>query len=188
MAGSKGRGAGRSSADEWVQAGFAILAEDGFTSLKIDTLSARLGMTKGSFYWHFTDMAAYKAALVSAWAQWRDDDHREFSDMQALPPRERLITMTAFLVGPRQWMLERAMREWARSDPAAARSVRAADRRARAAVRQAFIDSGFDEDVARQRSEWLFAIGIGALHLSTAKSPQFPLAQRQELVDFLLRP
>ncbi len=188
MAGSERRGASRSSADEWLQTGFEILAEDGFTSLKIDTLSARLGMTKGSFYWHFTDMAAYKAALVSAWAQWRDDDHRHFGELAALPARERLIKMTAFLVSPRQWMLERAMREWARTDRAAARSVRAADRRARAAVRQAFIDSGLSEDISEQRSQWLFAIGIGALHLSSSKSPQIPPAQRQELVDFLLRP
>jgi len=188
VAGPERRGAGRSTPDEWLQAGFAILAEDGFTALKIDTLSARLGMTKGSFYWHFTDMAAYKAALVSAWAQWRDDDHRSFRELGALPPRERLIKMTAFLVSPRQWMLERAMREWARSDRAAARSVSAADRRARAAVRQAFVDSGFSEEIAAQRAQWLFAIGIGALHLSNSKSPQFPAAQRQELVDFLLRP
>ena len=76
MARPERRGAGRSTPDEWLQAGFALLAEDGFTALKIDTLSTRLGMTKGSFYWHFADMAAYKAALVSAWAQWRDDDHR----------------------------------------------------------------------------------------------------------------
>lgn len=188
MAGPERRGTGRSTSDEWLQAGFAILAEDGFTSLKIDTVSARLGMTKGSFYWHFTDMAAYKAALVTAWAQWRDDDHRKFAELESLPPRERLIKMTAFLVSPRQWMLERAMREWARSDRAAARSVRSADRRAHAAVRQAFVDIGFSETVAEQRSQWLFAIGVGALHLSNAKAPQLSLAQRQELVDFLLRP
>lgn len=188
MARPERRATGRSTPDEWLQAGFAILAEEGFTSLKIDVLTARLGMTKGSFYWHFVDMAAYKTALVEAWAQWRDDDHRRLGELAALPPRARLIEMTAFLVSPRQWMLERAMREWARSDRAAARSVRAADRRARAAVHQAFVDIGFSEAVAEQRSEWLFAIGIGALHLSDAKSPRFPPARRQELVDFLLRP
>ncbi|MBB2989770.1 AcrR family transcriptional regulator [Mycolicibacterium iranicum] len=188
MPGPERRAAGRSTPDEWLQAGFALLAEDGFTSLKIDTLSARLGMTKGSFYWHFTDMAAYKSALVSAWAQWRDEDHRRFSELDALPPRSRLIKMTAFLVSPRQWMLERAMREWARSDRAAARAVRAADRRARTSVRQAFVDYGFDADVAEQRSQWLFAMGVGALHLSNSRSPQFSLTRRQELVDFMLRP
>lgn len=188
MARPERRGAGRSTPDEWLQAGFALLAEDGFTALKIDTLSIRLGMTKGSFYWHFADMAAYKAALVSAWAQWRDDDHRRFAELETLAPRDRLIKMTAFLISPRQWMLERAMREWARSDRAAARSVKAADRRARAAVRQAFLDLGLSEAVAEQRSQWLFAIGIGALHLSNAKSPRIPLAQREELVDFLIRP
>jgi len=46
----------RLSVDDWMQAGFAILAEEGIKALKIDRLCRRLGVTKGSFYWHFTDM------------------------------------------------------------------------------------------------------------------------------------
>ena len=55
---------GRLSVDDWIQAGFSILAEDGLEALKIDRLCARLGVTKGSFYWHFKDMASYRAAVV----------------------------------------------------------------------------------------------------------------------------
>jgi AcrR family transcriptional regulator len=54
------------SVDDWIEAGFAILAEEGMKALKIDRLSHRLGVTKGSFYWHFTDIAGYRAALVQA--------------------------------------------------------------------------------------------------------------------------
>jgi AcrR family transcriptional regulator len=56
----------RLSVDDWVQAGFAILAEEGIKALKIDRLCRRLGVTKGSFYWHFTAIAGYRAALVQA--------------------------------------------------------------------------------------------------------------------------
>ncbi len=62
----------RLSADDWIEAGYAILAEGGLDALKLDRLCTRLGVTKGSFYWHFTDMAGYRAALLMAWAQLHD--------------------------------------------------------------------------------------------------------------------
>ena len=47
----------RLSVDDWLQAGYTLIAEDGLQALKIDRLCAGLGVTKGSFYWHFPDMA-----------------------------------------------------------------------------------------------------------------------------------
>ena len=61
----------RLSVDDWVQAGFAILAEEGIKALTIHRLCRRLGVTKGGFYWHFTDIAGYRAALVQAWGELR---------------------------------------------------------------------------------------------------------------------
>ncbi len=68
--------------------------------------------------------------------------------------------MMASLISPRHWTLERAMREWARTDDTVAESVRAADRRVLAAVRTAFQDYGFDADRGRtagrrRRSPWV---------------------------------
>jgi hypothetical protein len=45
------------SVDDWIQAGFAILAEEGIKALKIDRAVPTLRVTKGSFCWHFTDIA-----------------------------------------------------------------------------------------------------------------------------------
>jgi AcrR family transcriptional regulator len=100
-------------------------------------------VTKGSFYWHFTDIAGYRAVLVQAWGELRDDDRRHFGELAGLPPQERLSEMMSSLVSTRHRTLERAMREWARTDDAAAASVRAADHRVLAAVRQAFLDYWF---------------------------------------------
>ncbi len=51
--------------------------------------------------------------------------------MATIPPRERLSQMMSALLSARHWTLERAMREWARTDDAVAASVRAADQRTR---------------------------------------------------------
>jgi AcrR family transcriptional regulator len=59
----------RLTIDDWVQAGFAILAQEGMTALKIDRLCSRLTVTKGSFYWHFTDIAGYRETLIEAWGE-----------------------------------------------------------------------------------------------------------------------
>src|SRR5262245_23041898 len=152
MAASESGASTRLGLDDWIRAGFAILAEEGVKALKIDRLCARLGVTKGSFYWHFDGMPGYRAALVSAWGDLRDEDRGTFDDMGKLEPRERLSRMMASLVSPRHWTLERAMREWARTDEAVAASVRAADRRVVHAVRRAFLDYGFDEDEADMRA------------------------------------
>ncbi|MCV7366631.1 TetR family transcriptional regulator [Mycolicibacterium duvalii] len=179
-------GSRKRSAEDWIQAGYAILADEGIKALKLDRLCARLGVTKGSFYWHFTDMAAYRAALVTAWAELRDRDRSYFHDLNDVPPRKRLATMMSALLDPRQWNLERAMREWARTDPVVAESVHAADLRVLAAVRQAFTDAGFAGGDAELRANATFAAGIGFLHLSAGAPDERLAAQRDRFLDLLL--
>lgn len=180
---------GHLSAEDWIEVGYTILAEDGFKKIKIDAVCARIGATKGSFYWHFTDIASYKAALVARWGAWNDEEHRGFGELADLPPRERLTRLIDQLTSPRHWTLERAMREWARSDPEAEANVRKSDQRARRAVRQVFTDYGFDAETAAMRAEWIVAMGIGALHLSTSQADRSAAARhRDQLVDLMLAP
>ncbi|MEO6794024.1 MAG: TetR/AcrR family transcriptional regulator [Mycobacterium sp.] len=177
----------RLSVQDWVQAGFRILAEDGLKALTIDRLCRRLGVTKGSFYWHFADMKTYRRALIDTWAAVRDEDRGDFDALSALPPRERLSRMMTALVGPRHWMLERAMREWARSEENVAAAVRSSDRRVLKAVRQAFLDDGFDPDEADMRANATFAAGIGFLHLSGSRPSSRAVGRREQFLAVLLR-
>lgn len=178
----------RLTVDDWLEAGFGILAEDGVKGLKIDRLCRRVGATKGSFYWHFEHLDAYRSALASAWGEWRDEDHRAMDAQSSLPAGERLESMMALLISPRQWTLERAMREWARTEQAVADAVRESDRRVQRAVRKAFSDAGFDDATARQRAEYTFAMGIGYLHLSDAPPGAGAEARAKQLAEFMLRP
>jgi len=177
----------RLSVQDWVQAGFRILAEDGLKALTIDRLCRRLRVTKGSFYWHFADMKTYRQALVDTWAAVRDEDRGDFDALSELPPRERLSRMMTSLVGPRHWMLERAMREWARSEETVAEAVRTSDRRVLNAVRQVFLDDGFDPDEADMRANATFAAGIGFLHLAGSRPSPRAVGRREQFLDVMLR-
>lgn len=186
MAAERTSSSNRLSVDDWLQAGYAILAAEGIKSLKIDRLCRHLGVTKGSFYWHFDGMPSYRTALIQGWGELRDEDRRSIEEIGSLPPRDRLRHMMASLISPGHWTLERAMREWARTDAAVAESVRAADRRVRAAVRNAFVDFGFDTDEAELRADATFAVGVGLLHLSGPVPHPRQAARSERFLDLML--
>jgi AcrR family transcriptional regulator len=54
----------RRSKRDWLMEGAAALAEQGAAALTIDGLTARLGVTKGSFYHHFGSLQGYIDALL----------------------------------------------------------------------------------------------------------------------------
>jgi len=96
--------------------------------------------------------------------------------------------MMSSLVSARHWTLERAMREWARTDDDAAASVRAADHRVLAAVRQAFLDYGFGAEEADLRANATFAAGIGFLHLAGPQPSERAAAGRTGFLEIMLKP
>lgn len=61
------RGSGRLGADDWTAAGLAALEADGYPAVRADRLAAALGVSRGSFYWHFSNVGAFEAALIARW-------------------------------------------------------------------------------------------------------------------------
>ena len=176
----------RLSADDWLQAGYTLLAEEGARALKIERLCQQVGATRGSFYWHFEDMDSYRGALVESWKAFREHDRQSLAEIDRLPPRERLSAMMIALVKPQHWILERAMREWARTDEAAAANIREADRRLLRAVAKAYCDAGFSPEDAKLRAELTFAAGIGLLHLTASAGQAQRAAQHERFLDLML--
>jgi len=79
---------GRLSAADWEQAALDTIAETGVAAVAVEPLARRLGVTKGSFYWHFpTREALLKAALE----RWERQDDEEFSQVEPIrEPKQRL--------------------------------------------------------------------------------------------------
>ena len=54
---------GRLSADDWAQAALEQIAEQGVAAVAVEPLARRLGVTKGSFYWHFPSREDRKSVV-----------------------------------------------------------------------------------------------------------------------------
>jgi hypothetical protein len=59
----------RLTRDDWLDAAFDAVVEGGFDKAKVLMIADTLGVTRGSFYWHFTDHADLIAALLARWLQ-----------------------------------------------------------------------------------------------------------------------
>ena len=82
MAEQKASGQRRLTRDDWTTAALAAIADGGLAAVGVEPLAARLGATKGSFYWHFKNRDALIQAALDRWERERtetviDDLERE---------------------------------------------------------------------------------------------------------------
>ena len=59
--------ASRLKRDDWLDAAFNAVVEGGFDAVRVLVLADTLGVTRGSFYWHFSDHAELISALLMRW-------------------------------------------------------------------------------------------------------------------------
>lgn len=79
----------RLSADDWAQAALDLIAEQGVSAVAVEPLARRLGVTKGSFYWHFPSRDALLQAALERWESVEQES--VFGSLETVPdPRERL--------------------------------------------------------------------------------------------------
>lgn len=162
---SSGRRASeRLSLEDWTAAALDLLVREGVGAVKISRLCTELGVTKGSFYWHFADITDLKEAVAARWCALTDEAHGALAELDLLPPRERLRHMTERLIDDGTWAVESAVRDWARTDEQVAESVSASDRRVFELVQRALRELGFTEAEARLRGGTLVYAGIGFVH------------------------
>ena len=57
----------RLNRDDWLDAAFKAVVEGGFDNVRVLVIADALGVTRGSFYWHFADHAELIAALLARW-------------------------------------------------------------------------------------------------------------------------
>src|SRR4029078_12241438 len=79
----------RLSAADWEQAALDVVAEQGVAAVTVESLARQLGVTKGSFYWHFPTREALLKAALERW-EGQDSDNVLAQVAQISDPREPL--------------------------------------------------------------------------------------------------
>lgn len=145
----------------WIDAGLDALAEGGIDAVRIDPLAKRLGVTRGSFYWHFKDRAALHLAMLNRWRKRATYRVGERVERDAPDARARLRqTLALPQAGPRATRaaaIEMAIRLWARRDEEAAAAVALIDKQRLTYYAKLFNELGYAPDEARKRAYIFYA-------------------------------
>ena len=175
---------------DWLQAGFRALTKAGPQALKAEPLAKSLKVSKGSFYWHFKDIAAFKSEMIQHWQQAATADVIKTVEAGPAHPVEKLQSLVrhstsspgAKYGGPAS---ESAIRDWSKYEPSIASIISDIDARRIAFTASLFQEAGHSKKQARQSARLLYSALIGLEVLAPANHTT-PGADLSSLVHLLL--
>ncbi len=155
-------GHSRLTADDWVAAGLKALVESGVGAVKILPMAQGMGVTRGSFYWHFKSRDDLLNRLLDAWEA---RNTAAIVEAAAAPGTlvDRYVALSRLWLGwsdfdPR---LDVAVRDWGHSDPAVLKRLKAANERRLAAVVEMIESEGHGLAMTRRRAQTLYGMQMG---------------------------
>jgi len=116
--------------ETWIEAGLAEIARTGIEGVRVEVLAKNLGVTKGGFYRRFRDRAALLDGMLESWRTGRIAAIEKQTSLDGASARERLRALIALYserMNTEGMAVELAIRQWARSDEAAAAAVASVD-------------------------------------------------------------
>lgn len=155
----------RLSAADWEQAALEVIAESGIAGVAVEPLARRLGVTKGSFYWHFPNR---EALIDAALARWEKSDLGEIMAVvdHYRDPRDRLREL--FRRGSRGHLIHTVYSALfsAVDHPQASPVAERVTERRLQYLTDAFSSLGMGAEEARHRARLTYTAYVGFLQLA----------------------
>jgi AcrR family transcriptional regulator len=140
----------RLSREDWHAAALEVLKHEGVEKVSVVRIARDLGVTSGSFYWHFKDRNELLHGLLDFWVRTQTEAILEKVDQGT--PSEQLLKLMDILSLGDEARYEVAVRAWAGFDNMAAEVVQSTDKRRIEWVRSRFIELGFSSVEAEMRA------------------------------------
>lgn len=174
------------SAADWERAALDLIAERGVNALAVEPLARSMGITKGSFYWHFPNR---EALLLQALARWEAHDARNLTTaLSAInDPRERLGSF--FRASSREIFTAEVYTAllFASDDPAVETVLERVAARRMEHLAQAFSELGMSPEQARMRAQLSYSAYVGFLQLQYQRqTPSYPSADYDQYVEHVI--
>lgn len=158
--------AGNLDRENWIEAACRVLAGHGVEKVRVEPLAKKLGVTKGSFYWHFKNRQELLTAVLDKWEQEESIAVISKVNSTSEEPADRLWTLLEVLFDISAFKLEKAVRAWAQSDPNVALRMAQVDRQRIDHATAMFVEMGIEAGEAIARARLTMYAWVGALHVS----------------------
>ena len=159
--------------DDWISGAWDMLGENGLDGVRVEPLARRLGVTKGSFYWHFKDRQQLVEALLDRWFLIWDGQMSPHME-QAADPADRVWALFESVVGRVTRGQTVSLRMLSHSDADVARRIEERDAQRLAFLMEQLVAIGFSSDEARVRGQVYQTIMTGEY----LRSGGLPLEER----------
>lgn len=173
---------GRLSADDWAQAALDQIAEQGVSAVAVEPLARRLGVTKGSFYWHFPSR---DALLQAALERWETHEQEEvFGQLEGVTnPADRLGSLFKLVANEVQSHVIYSELLKALDHPAVQPVIGRVSKRRLDYLTSLFRAAGLDATDALHRARLAYAAYVGFLQLNLQLGQRD--MQREEFEDYV---
>ncbi len=172
--------------EDWLNASHAAVVDGGFDHLRVLQIAKVLGVTRGSFYWHFTGQAELQGELLQRWrSQQFAIDSALQTEAMADPQRdlEHVLETALAQIGPKleHMRFELALRGLGRRDEAVARMLDEVDRLRLSLFEHKFLQLTGDARTAAELAA-LFYLAVVGCYQALSRPANLP-----QLKDYLQR-
>ena len=169
------------SQDDWLEKALSVLLTDGVGGVRVLRLAKALGVTRGSFYWHFRNRQDLLDHLLDYWDREFTDPVIRHVEKAKRRGRKRILALAEFILRMNATRYDMAIRNWADGDRKAAKGVRRVMRKRLDYVTGLFREAGFSPADARARGHLLaiYLMSEGAIHDGESFQMRLKLLRRQ---------
>jgi AcrR family transcriptional regulator len=175
--------------EDWITAAEKVLVDKSIDAVRVDSLSKDLGVTRGSFYWHFKDREDLLRKLLLTWRDRATEQIIDRFERRNTKPRDLIRDLLILpyhgATAKRGASTELAIRAWARRDEMARHYVDEVDAKRLAYIAQCFSALGFDIPESRTRAFMLYGC-MTVASLVTDDSGQGQTPGRQQALERML--
>ena len=182
----------RLSRQDWIEAALQALADGGPPAVAVERLAARLGTTKGSFYWHFKDREELITVALATWE--RNETDAVIGDMQQIAdPAERLQTLLVAATELEEEEHPDVRLLPSASDPVVGEVVKRVQRKRLDFLARAFRDAGFPPAESRLRARLAYSLYLGWFQQRLVEdaeraTPRERAAYQRRAIEMLMTP
>lgn len=178
--------------EAWIDAATQVLVDQGIDHVRVDVLAGQLGVTRGSFYWHFRDREDLLRRVLAAWRERATEQLTQRLERAHTDPREQLHDVISLpfrgRAAAQAARIELAIRAWARRDETARAAVDEADAARIAYHVHLFGALGFALPEARSRAFLLYGYEVAESLLHRQGSEEQRRARAQLIEQLVLQP
>jgi len=173
--------------EDWVNAAFAAFEKGGVTAVKADPLAKSLGVTRGSFYWHFKNVSELMQAVLTKWKTDQTDAVIAANEREGGTAGARLLRLLKFCAAD-DGGFEMGIRSLMQTNANIEELVASIDETRMAYMTDLMVEMGKSRSAAARLSPVIYAAWLGEYSGAVRRSADHRMANAEILFELVAKP